>query len=507
LSEKSVLAPEMKMFESCSPNRPHGGHPLTTSEADERLPSGTGTVVWKGIEERGLIARSSRHHWGRRALLTLCILLAFAPAAAAKPNLLLIVTDDQRYDSLSVMPSTRENFNVAFQTAIVTTPLCCPSRSSFLTGEYAHNHGVHTNHDAPIFIARAGNSLGPWLHAQGYFTGFVGKYLNGYSVTDPLPAGFDEAHYVVLGDTQTALTLREFWADRTGTTHDEVVAYPNESNPKPYSTRIFGSLAARFIRRAHDPAINPDGKPWALFVWPTAPHRPWRVEPRYEDALVPPWRRPLSFLEEDMSDKPPEIRQLAHGPVPLHRWRRNQTLRMLMSVDDLVERVWDTVDDYDERDNTWGLYSSDNGFFFGEHWLRSKAYAYEEGIRVPMRMAVPGIDSKVVTDSTVANIDVAPTLLELAGGARRASFDGQSLLPLLGDACFCGRRLLIENWQGADYQGVRSPNWKYIRWPSGDEELYFLRRDPYELENLARMPSLAGVLSGLRTTLDELLLE
>ena len=466
-------------------------------------------------EERGLTARGSRHRWGRRALLALCILLAFAPAADAKPNLLLIVTDDQRYDSLSVMPSTRENFNVAFRRAIVTTPLCCPSRSSILTGEYAHNHGVQTNTDAPIFTARAANSLAPWLQAQGYFTGFVGRYLNEYSLTDPLPAGFDEAHYIVwdddgnlLGNFHTAFTLREMWADDAGTTHDEIVEYPNDSNPKPYATRVFGSLAGRFIRRAHDPAINPGGKPWALFVWPTAPHRPWRVEPRYEDAPVPPWHRPPSFHEQDMRDKPAEIRQLAGSPaVPPHARRRSQTLRMLMSVDDMVERVWNAVDDYEERENTWGVFSSDNGFFFGEHWLGSKLYGYEEGIRVPMRMAVPDIGPKVIAGSTVANIDLAPTLLELAGGSPLASFDGQSLLPLLGGGCFCGRRLLIENWQVANYQGVRSPNWKYIRWPSGVEELYYLRRDPYELDNVARKPALAGVLNELRAALDELLLE
>jgi N-acetylglucosamine-6-sulfatase len=456
-----------------------------------------------------------RPGWGCLLLLALCLLLAFAPRAEAKPNLLLIVTDDQRYDSLAVMPSTRENFNVDFKTAIVTTPLCCPSRTSILTGEYAHNHGVKTNLDAPIFTARGTDSLGPWLQEQGYFTGLVGRYLNKYSFTDPLPAGFDEAHYMTwdeagnrLGNFHTVFTLREFWKDAAGDAHDEVVDYPNDTNPNPYATRVYGALGARFVRRAHDPAINPEEKPWALVLWPTAPHAPLIVEPRYSDALVPRWTPAPSVLEENLRDKPREVRKLAtsHGRS-YYVNRRNKTLRMLMSVDDLVERIWDTVDDYGERPNTWGIYSSDNGFLFGEHRLNSKLLAYEESARVPFRMAVPGVGPEQIGRSIVANIDIAPTLTALAGAPPRESFDGRSLLPLLSGECFCGRRLLIENWLLREYQAVRAPHWKYVRWPSGAEELYDLKRDPYELENVARRPSSAAVLDALRTELDSLLLE
>jgi N-acetylglucosamine-6-sulfatase len=461
------------------------------------------------------LRHTRRLGWGCLVFVALCLLLAFAPSAEAKPNLLLIVTDDQRYDSLAVMPSTRANFDIDFKTAIVTTPLCCPSRASILTGEYAHNHGVKTNLDAPIFTARAADSLGPWLQQQGYFTGLVGRYLNKYTFTDPLPAGFDEARYMVwdedrnrLGNFHTIFTLREFWKDANGDSHDEVVAYPNDANPAPYSTRVFGALGAGFIRRAHDPAINPEGKPWALVVWPTAPHAPLIVEPRYSDALVPPWTRAPSFLEEDLRDKPREVRELAtsHGRSYFVS-RRDKTLRMLMSVDDMVERIWDTIDDYGERPNTAGIYSSDNGFFFGEHRLTSKLLGYEESTRVPFRMAVPGIGPVQIGRSTVANIDIAPTLMALAGAPALESFDGQSLLPLLSGECLCGRRVLIENWFSREYQAVRAPRWKYIRWSSGAEELYALARDPYELENVARQPAQAAILAALRAELDSLLLE
>jgi arylsulfatase A-like enzyme len=453
----------------------------------------------------------------RQLFFIALLALAFASSAGAKPNLLLILTDDQRFDSMSVMPSTRENFDVPFRSAIVTTPLCCPSRASFLTGEYAHNHGVMTNSGWPIFADLAADSLGPWLQEQGYFTGFVGKYLNRYPLTAPLPAGFDEAHYRVwdenglaLGNGHTEFTLREFWTDGAGA-HDEIVTYPNTAAPNAYATRRFGALAARFIQRAHDPAINPEGKPWALLVWPTAPHTPLLVEPRYQDALVPAWRRPPSYLEADMRDKPRVVRQsiLRRSASYPFATKRNRTMRMLMSVDDMVERVWNTIDDYDERKNTWGIFSSDNGFFFGEHWLTGKMFAYEESVRVPLRMAVPGIGHQVVDGSLVANIDVAPTLVELAGGAPRDSFDGQSFLPLLADPaeCFCGRRVLIENWDVANYQALRMLRWKYIRWPSGAEELYDLRRDPYELVNVARSSRRAALIARLRIDLDGLLLD
>jgi len=453
--------------------------------------------------------------WGRSILVAASAALAFSAAAEAKPNLLLIVTDDQRYDSLSVMPSTRANFDVPFRTAIVTTPLCCPSRASILTGEYAHNHGVTTNNGASVFIPRADESLGSWLQEEGYFTGFVGKYLNRYPLSAPLPAGFDEAHYRVwdanglaLGNGHTTFTLREFWTDSEGQ-HDQLVEYPNEANPEPYATRVFAELATRFIQRAHDPAMNPEGKPWALFVWPTAPHTPLLVEPLYRGAPVPQWKRVPSFREADMSDKPREIREsrFRRSAGYSFKWRRDQTLRMLMSVDDLVDRVWSTIDGYAERESTSGVYTSDNGFLFGEHSLTSKLVAYEESVRVPLRLAVPNMPFKVVAGSLVANIDIAPSLVELAGGAARDSFDGRSLLPLLGGGCFCGRRVLIENWDLFEYQALRMKRWKYVRWPSGAEELYDLRLDPYELTNIARRPLRARLMETLRSDLDALLLE
>jgi N-acetylglucosamine-6-sulfatase len=426
----------------------------------------------------------------------LVALVCVAPAHAQQPNIVVVLTDDQRWDTLSVMPATRSIFDVDFKTAVVTTPNCCPSRVSTLTGEYAHNHGIQTNQEHEEFALREAESLGPWLQAQGYYTGLVGKYLNKFRLNEPVPVGWDEFHARVwdeegrlIDDGHLTFALRHWWREG-GVQHSEVAHYPSESAPSVYATRVFASRAAAFIRHAHDPLYNPEGKPWALLVWPTAPHFPFAVERRYADAPVPSWRRPPSFLEADMSDKPLEVRRTPLRRAASHpfAFERKQTLRMLMSVDDLVDRVFNTIDDFGERERTWGLFTADNGYSWGEHWLSRKLFAFEESIRVPFRMAVPGIDSRTIPDALVANIDIAPTLLEIAGGQPKASFDGRSLVGLAlgtGDECFCQRSLVIENWEIVRYQALRSPGRTYVSWPSGRRELYLLGRDPYQLTNVA----------------------
>ena len=454
-----------------------------------------------------------------RARLTVLILataaLGLTSAASAKPNLLFILTDDQRADTLSVMPATAANFDVVFRKAIVTTPECCPSRTSILTGEYVHHHGVLNNQEHSSFTAREAESLGPWLQEQGYYTGFIGKYLNRYLVDEPVPPGWDEFRARVwnedgtmIGNGYTSFSLREYW-HKGPVTHDEIVAYPNASTPNAYSTRRFGSLAEQFIARAHDADFNPGGKPWALFVWTAAPHLPHIVEDDYTDARVPAWTPPPSFLEPDMRDKPREVRlsPLRRPSTYPFEAERAGAMQLLMSVDDLVERVWQAVDGFGERGNTWGLFTSDNGYFWGEHRLTKKLHGYEESIRVPFRLAVPNQGAAKIGEALAANIDIAPTFLELAGGSAQPGFDGHSLVGLAQGgvaSCPCMRTLLIENWDTRRYSGVRTNRWKYIRWPSGREELYDLARDRFELQNLIHKRAQADRLDRLRAALDVL---
>jgi arylsulfatase A-like enzyme len=429
-----------------------------------------------------------------------------------EPNLIFVMTDDQRADQISVMPNTIRNFPVEFSQATVSTPLCCPSRATYLTGEYAHNHDVWTNFDYhEEFQPREADSLGPWLQAQGYYTGFVGRYLNKYSITDPTPPGWDE-FYARVGEADTGnlwfngytkMNAHEHYRVGTGNV-TRIARYPNRDRPSFYSTDYYADMATRFIDRAENLSYNLFHKPWALVIWPTAPHLPLIPALRHRTAPVPPWSPPPSFLEPNMGDKPAEVRARTYQNLSEwgHRRAHDGMLRMLMSVDELVDRVWDTVDEHGLRPSTWGLFASDNGWFLGEHRKMEKVYAYEEAARVPFRMAMPGARPMVI-DELVSNVDVAPTFMDLAGDSSTHHFRGRSLLPLIEDDASGWRTAaLIEARSAIVYDAVRTERWKFIRWSSGALELYDLLADPYELTNIAaRNPD---VVAELQRTLDSL---
>ncbi|HEX9891900.1 MAG TPA: sulfatase [Actinomycetota bacterium] len=413
--------------------------------------------------------------------------VAHATPGLLKPNLLFVLTDDQPVKSMAVMPRTREGFPVSFTNAFVTTPLCCPSRASILTGRYAHATGVRGNGDYPTFKARwEADSLGPWLDAQGYYTGFVGKYLNRFR-ENPVPPGWDEFYALVSGDYH-AFRMRE--ARRTGPDpHDGFVSYPNDETPQAYATTVMGDKALSFLERAASPVYNTGGQPWALFLWLQAPHTPLSPVPPHDQAAVPRRSRIPSFMERDLSDKPREVRRyrkLRRRAKTVKRIRRGQ-LRMLMSVDDTVERVFDTLDELSMRDQTWGLFTSDNGFLWGEHRLTGKRFAYEESIRVPFRFAIPGREPETIP-AMVANIDIAPTFAELAGDPGDHGFDGVSLLPLIeGQVRTIRSRLVIEAAKKGGYDAFRTRRWTFIRWRhTRHMELYDLKKDRYQLRNIAK---------------------
>jgi arylsulfatase A-like enzyme len=427
------------------------------------------------------------------------------------PNLIFILTDDQRLDQMLVMPSTTENFNVEFTQATVSTPLCCPSRATMLTGEYAHNHQVFTNRDYEThFKPREGDTLGPWLQARGYFTGFIGKYLNRYAVDDPTPPGWDE-FYARVGDEggrlvyngYTQANLREHFRSGLGS-QDRIARYPDREIPHFYMTNYLADRAVRFIERAENLQYNPLHKPWAMLVWTTAPHLPVIPAEKYRNTPVPSFVPAPSFLEADMRDKPAEVRGKIYRYLDpsYHQRTHDGMLRMLISVDDLVRRVWKTVDDHNLRQDTMGVFMSDNGWLLGEHRKHEKVYAFEESARVPLRMAVPTAD-RLTINALVQNIDIAPTLMDLAGDSGAHHFRGTSLMPLIeGTARGWRDTALIEARSDLHYDAVRTATWKYVHWESGHLELYDLSADPYEMRNLA--PWYPDVVAELQTRLDRL---
>jgi len=407
-----------------------------------------------------------------------------------RPNVVLIVTDDQRVGTLGVMPRTRYwlvRGGTYFSHAYVTTPLCCPSRSSIFTGLYAHNHHVVQN----VYGDRLPQQLTiqHYLQRAGYVTAIFGKYLNYWDVYRAPP-------YFDRWGIQEPVHVNALFNEQ-----GRVERVPG------YSTDHVADDAVEFIRER---AAAGDGRPFFLYVAPHVPHAPFRPPERYADAPVPPFRGDPATRELDVSDKPPFVRRLErthrveHYQLPPDdrgqlRWDRaqrqryftqiipTQQERMLMAADDLVNRVMSTLHSTGLDRNTLVIYISDNGFLWGEHGLVSKSWPYTQSVQVPMMMRWPGhVPAGAVDDRLVANIDIAPTIAQATGVQIDAPMDGHSLL----DRRFRRSALLLEHWSPT-WASLITPGYQYVEYYHDwglrhmtFREYYDLRRDPWELHDL-----------------------
>jgi arylsulfatase A-like enzyme len=338
------------------------------------------------------------------------------------------------------------------------------------------------------------STVATWLHDAGYTTGLFGKYLNGYqhaAVTGYVPPGWD----------RWVAFVRPGALDYTLTVDGEL------QRPPGHSTEVLAEQAVRFVEEAEGPLF---------LVYSTAsPHTP--ATPLV--AHVNEFRdlsnaRPPSFDEADVSDKPAWVRDLAPlTPAQqsgIDELRRRE-FRSLLGVDEAVGAILDALEAEGRLSNTLLIYTSDNGLLHGEHRWTKKEAPYEEAIRVPLVLRwdaagwVPGTER----DGVLAlNIDLASTIAEAAGVAH-PSTDGASLLPVAADPGAPWRTdFLLEHLEGSNpiptYCGVRSVGWKYVAYSTGEQELYDLDADPYELRNLATDPSSREVLERLRVRLREL---
>ena len=451
-----------------------------------------------------------------RLILTLALLLALAPAAEARPNIVVLMTDDQTLDSMSVMSKTRELIGergTTFTRSFANYALCCPSRSTLYTGQYAHNHGVLSNRLPSGGYTRldTSNWLPLWLQAAGYRTMHVGKFLNGYGRDTPpteVPPGFDDWNGTVDPSTYRfyGYTVNENGALRT---------YPGA-----YSTDFLTARANELIA-----AAAPATRPFFISVAFLAPHsgQPREpddppglatpaVPPRYANAFASlALPTPPSFNEVDVSDKPLAIQ--ARPPIGAVRALRiqeayQQRLESLLGVDDAVASIVRGLRGTGELENTLILFTSDNGFFHGEHRIPTgKVLAYEPSIRLPLLMSGPGVPRKANATQLVTNADLAPTILDAADATPGRAQDGRSLLELVRDpGVEWGRELLLEAGtpQGLSLGGLRNYRWKYVEYSNGEVELYDLERDPHELTSLHAAPSLAGLRAGLAARLHAL---
>ena len=420
------------------------------------------------------------------------------------PNVIFIMTDDQRQDSMSAYGNAilktpnmdriaREG--IRFTEAFVTNSLCAPSRVSFLTGLYSHAHGVVTNGDGPQFyngpgIRKDQRTFVEILREAGYYTGLVGKWH-----LKSMPAGFDE--WVIFP-----------WQ---GEYRDpDLISKGTHLRARGHADDVVGDQALEFLKH------RPKDRPFCLLYQFKSPHRTWvpaeRYERVFEDVDIP---LPPTF-EEKLDGKPeavraadmaladlPDYRHLVPADLPAEeRKRRNYALmvknyyRVLLSVDENVGRVLDFLDEQGLAGNTIVVYTSDNGFFLGEHGLFDKRLMYEPSIRVPMAIRYPARIKPGQVDDThmVLNVDVAPTLLQLAGVPVPLGLHGRIMLPLLLGAAGPWRDAFL--YEYFEYpaghcvrknRGIRTSRWKLIHFFEQPQEweLYDLASDPEERRNLA----------------------
>lgn len=441
-----------------------------------------------------------------------------------RPNLVVIMADDLDEKMLDVlidgghMPNLKEKIidaGIDFRESYVTNPLCCPSRATFLTGQYTHNNNVRTNSFPFGGVTRLDDSstVATWLQDAGYHTGIVGKYLNGYGTEtedDYIPPGWSDWQ---------ALTLSSVYFVYGNTVNDngELVTYGESEDD--YQTDILADRSVDFIQDA------PPDDPFFLWVTPLAPHvefpEDWldqqptysawyeltiRPAPRHEGVLDLDLPDEPSFNEADISDKPPYLLDRPHlseDDIENARAQYNGMAASMLAVDDLIGDVFDALETEGRLDDTVVIFTSDNGYLLGRHLIPQKNAPYEESIRIPLYMRVPGF-GPATTERMAANNDLAPTLADFAGAQPDIPVDGRSLVPLIEDpqSDIWRRRLLFEHWS-ATGTSIEVPTFAAVRSgvgaPEGsgfiqveyrsffgvptDTEFYEIAADPYQLDS------------------------
>jgi N-acetylglucosamine-6-sulfatase len=451
---------------------------------------------------------------------------ASGTVAPPQPNFLVVLVDDQADNTFKPawMPETYRwivHPGTKFTNGLAAPPLCCPDRAGILTGQYPHNNGVFSNDPGYASLNGKHDTLPRWLHRAGYRTGFVGKFLNQYSTVagNAGAPGFDDwfgfleppgyYHYAV-SDNGTP----ESFGDR----------------PADYSTDVLTRHAKGFVRESAS-----DTQPFFLWLAYHAPHdtqlksghcggsAPLPAnDPTYQKYRHVPLPNPPSFNEADVSDKPSSVASLPslEGDFIVHLQTRYRcTLAAMHEVDKEIGKLMASLKRNGELDNTIVFYLSDNGFFFGEHRItRGKSLPYEPALRVPYAVRVPKAyqDQRPTHENRhlVTNEDVAPTILDYAGGVPSCAtkrvcriLDGRSLRPLVGGSgrIPADRGVLSEiSTDSLAYSAIRTRDDMYAQYPDGERELYDLKADPWELQNIAGTPAAASVEQSLAARLRSL---
>ncbi len=443
-------------------------------------------------------------------------------AATARPNIVVIMTDDQRWDTLATgvaakaMPTLASQVmakGVTFTSGLTVNSWCCPSRTAFLTGQYSHSNGVYNNGGSyggyPAFHKSAEQrTIAVWLKNAGYRTGGFGKLLNQYDGTRV--AGFDQYSWFIKqsGSNEGGAYANYQMATNSGTeTYGSI-----GTNPAHYSSDVITRKSVAFIES------TPTSQPLFLYAAYFAPHAPATPAPRDAGILSSlSFTAPPNHCESNVSDKPRWVRDLqVCTPGDARFTHAMQThLRPLQAVDDGLAEVVSALQATGRLTNTMFVWIGDNGYSRSEHRWTGKQAAFEEDIRLPMVVrydAWTAARAGTSVQQLVLNIDLAPTIAEAAGVPIPATVDGRSLRPLL-DGSGGGWRtsVLAEHLQGSGdsdpvptYCAIRTDRYKYVAYATHEEELYDLRADPYELSSRHADTTLAATKAQLRRDLQAL---
>ena len=439
-----------------------------------------------------------------------------------RPNVIEIVTDDQTVRDLEVMTRTKAliaDEGVTFSNSFVNFPMCCPSRATILSGQYAHNHGVMGIYPPTGGYGKfdSDNSLALWLQRGGYHTGHIGKMLNGYGSDSPanIPQGWNEWYASVDPSTYRmyGYTLNENGVFNT-------YGDPNEENPAVYQTDVYTDKAVDYVNRN-----APAPSPFYLSLNYLAPHHEEAPVRDQTSVIVRPAKRHVNTLssaglptgpafdEPDLSDKPPHVQRRSTGqfsPEQIQEIGRNFQRRQesLLAVDEGIERIVNTLRANGELENTYIVFTSDNGYLQGQHRIPSgKLAPYEPSIRVPLLVRGPGIPRGRTSKEMVVNADLAPTIVDVTGVRPLKVQDGRSLQRFWKRPRLKTTRPIMLQSGGVNrgfeeqdagpvavlrplqtYKGIRTERYLYVSYRTNTKEMYDLASDPFQLDSVIDDP-------------------
>lgn len=439
---------------------------------------------------------------------------------ATQPNIVVIMTDDQTAESLTQMSLTSPPYQATYSNLIlagttflnsyVTTAICQPSRAAFLTGQYSHNNGVVDNSPASYLAFKENNTLAIWLKNAGYQTGIIGKYLNAYTAghnSTSKAMGWDEWYVFYPGPDYFNYTI-----------NNNGVNEAHGNSAEDYSTDVLADEAVKFIKGAREP----------FFLWLTlnAPHDPFTPPPRYAANLTglrPPLDPGINERSPGFSLKPNWVRGLpliGAAGSNVYPWIVQtylNRLRTLMAVDDAIGQVMKALE---PLSNTYVFFTSDNGYMRGQHRIPyNKTNGYDPSAKVPLVVVGPGVLPQKTRSELVLNIDLTATIMALSGASTNSILDGQSLLPLLTNPepeptfrTYLMTELVTDfaqvypvptgpNYTIPAFNMLRTADFKYMKNDMGEEELYDMAGDQYEINSLHNDSNFASTLGQFRDVL------